>query len=194
MKKLSLALFLFSMYSVAQKKDVVFKKVATLTCECTSAKKTENLSDTDFGFCLLGSLGKLTPKEQKIIGYGTGDKSEISDEIAESIGIEMALICPEIFSKMESDEEEVEAESDLVFTGTFETTITNEFNTIKATDENKVTKDFIWLFPFDGDALLIKKKIIAGDKIEIRYREQSFFDPKTNEYRNYLEILEIKLL
>jgi hypothetical protein len=194
MKKMTLLFVLLTTYSFAQKKEVVFKKVATLTCECVTAKQAEKLSDADFGFCILGSLNKLTPKEQKIIGYDTSDKSEISDDIAESIGIEMALVCPEVFSKMETEEEEVEAEPDLVFTGTFSSTVTNEFNTVKVTDENKVTKDFIWLFPFDGDALLIKKKIVAGDKIEIRYREQSFFDPKTNDYKNYLEILEVKLL
>ncbi len=193
MKKITILLVLICSYSFAQKKEVLYKKVASLTCECTTAKKTDKLSDEDFGFCILISLNKLTPKEQKIIGYDSNEKSEIKDEIAENIGIEMALICPEIFSKIES-EEQVEEVPDLVFIGIFNTTVSNEFNTIKVTYENKVTKDFIWLFPFDGDSLLIKKKIVKGDKIEIRYREQSFFDPKTNDYKNYLEILEIKLL
>ncbi|WP_395054172.1 hypothetical protein [Flavobacterium sp.] len=193
MKKITILLVLICSYSFAQKKEVLYKKVASLTCECTTAKKTDKLSDEDFGFCILISLNKLTPKEQKIIGYDSNEKSEIKDEIAENIGIEMALICPEIFSKIES-EVQVEEVPDLVFIGIFDTTVSNEFNTIKVTYENKVTKDFIWLFPFDGDSLLIKKKIVKGDKIEIRYREQSFFDPKTNDYKNYLEILEIKLL
>jgi hypothetical protein len=41
------------------KKDVVFKKVATLTYGMRNIHDWK-LSDADFGFCILGSLNKLT--------------------------------------------------------------------------------------------------------------------------------------
>ena len=195
MKKITLLLLIISTISLGQKKVEVYKKLANFTCDCAKSKGSENLTDVAVGLCIFESLNKINVKEQKIIGYNSEKKAELSDEIAENIGTEMAFICPEVFSNLESQEgQSEEVDLDLYFTGNYSATASNEFNTIKVLDENKLQKDFIWLFPFDGDALLMKKKINVGEKIEVRYREQSFFDPKTNAYKIFNEILEIKLL
>lgn len=199
MKNATLLLLFFTAFSFAQKKEVVFKKLAEATCECTKAKGEATVTDISLGLCIFQSLDKLTPKEQKAIGYNPEKKMETIEGVAENVGLEMALICPEIFANMADGEEEVEeaaapAVEDTFITGTFDSMITNEFVSIRIIDENKAKKDFIWLFPFDGDTLFIKKKVDKGEKIEVHYREQEFFDPKTNSYQKYNEITEIKLL
>ncbi|MGK4566500.1 hypothetical protein [Flavobacterium sp. 3HN19-14] len=122
------------------------------------------------------------------------------ERIAESIGVKMAVTCPAIFTKMmsdESDENQAPAaveEPNPLFSGTFDSVSANEFKTITIISDSNEKKSFIWLFPFDGDSLFIKNKISKGDKLEIEYREQQFFDAKTNAYRTYNEITGIKLL
>lgn len=199
MKNATLLLLFFTAFSFAQKKEVVFKKLADATCECTKAKGEATITDISLGLCIFQSLDKLTPKEQKIIGYNPEKKMETIEGVAENVGLEMALICPDIFANMNDSEDEVVAEEataaeDPSIIGTFDSMVSNEFVTIKIIDENKGKKDFIWLFPFDGDTLFIKKKVDKGEKIQIYYREQEFFDPKTNSYQKYNEITEIKLL
>jgi hypothetical protein len=198
MKKLLLLLLALPLVIVAQKKEAVYKKLANVTCECASKKDPNEITETDLGICIFESLDKLDEKERKVIGYNPDKKMETIEKVAESVGIEMAVICPKVFSKLGAEEdEEVTEEPPLVDTfviGTMESITSNEFKTIHVIDENNAKRAFLWLFSFDGDTLFIKNKVVKGDKLEIHYREQEFFDPKTNSYQKYNEIIEVKLL
>jgi hypothetical protein len=196
MKK-TLLLLLFPAFTFAQKDAIVYKKLADQTCSCIISKNKEKIAEMELGLCVLASLGKLSEKEKKAINYENG--SDNLDSVSEKIGMEMVSVCPEVFSNMlqtESTEETPTEElaPDPTATGIFQSIVSNEFKTISIIDEANQKRDYIWLFPFDGDALLIKNKIVKGDKIKILYREQNFFDPKINDYRMYNEILEIELL
>lgn len=196
MKKLLIVL-LFPTVLFAQKKSEVYKKLATLTCECAS-KKTDK-SDMSLGLCIFESLDKINAKEQKVIGYNPDKKIETVEKVAEQVGVEMALTCPDIMTAYSatdevSEEEVVEDTTYITFTGVLEEIKSSEFNTIVLVNDAKEKKEFIWLFPFDNDAMFVKGKISKGDKIELEYREQSFFDPKKKEYRNYNEITGVKFL
>jgi hypothetical protein len=197
MKKL-LVLLLFPILVMAQKKEDVYKKVAALTCECSTNKGTDKLTETDLGLCIFEALGMLSDKEKKIINYNPESKSKAIEKIAENVGVEMALICPKVFSKLMDDDQVVEKVVEEVisssYKGTFDSIVSNGFNIITIIDESNTKREFIWLFSFEGDAMFIKGKIVKGDKIEIFYTEQSFFDPKTKTYKIYNEISEIKLL
>jgi len=198
MKKILLLLSLLPTVLFAQKKEEVIKKLANLACECTK-DKTE-VTETALGLCLLESVGKLSDKEKKVIGFTSGNEAEAIGKIAEEIGTQMAFVCPEVFSKLQSEGEEdateevVEDEPALSFTGTFEVMTSNEFNTLVLVNEAKERKEFIWLFAFEGDSLLIKNKISKGDKIEVEYSELEFFDAKSKTYKVYNEISYLKLL
>jgi hypothetical protein len=199
MKKIFTLLLLIPLVTIAQKKEVVYKKLANITCECANRKGASEITETDLGLCIFESLDKLNDKEKKVIGYNPDKKMETIEKVAESVGIEMAIVCPEVFSKLAENEsgdatEAVEEAEDLFATGTLESIASNEFKTINMVDENNAKRAFIWLFSFEGDALFIKNKASKGDKLEIHYREQEFFDPKTNSYQKYNEITEIKLL
>jgi hypothetical protein len=198
MKKLLLLLF-FPVLVIAQKKEEVYKKLAALTCECASNKEGDKLTETDLGLCIFESLGMLSDKEKKIINYNADSKSKSIEKIAENVGVEMALICPKLFTKLMDDDPEstgevVEEVISSSHKGTFDTIVSNEFNTITIIDESNTKREFIWLFSFEGDTLFTKGKIVKGDKIEVFYQEQQFFDPKTKTYKIYNEITEVKLL
>lgn len=199
MKKIILLLLFMPTILMAQKKEDVYKKVATSTCEC--ATKSNEISDTALGICILDALNQLTDKEKKTIGYNGSNKLEVIEKISENIGIEMVSICPEVFTKLDKDTdedqvdtEEIADEEDLVVNGTFESVVTNEFNTVSIIDEKNEKQEFLWLVPFEGDTLLIKKKLEKGDKLEITYSEHEFFDPKTNSYKKGNMILGMRLL
>lgn len=195
--KLKLLLFLMPLGLMAQKKEIVYKKLANSTCECITTKE---VTDINLGICIFDAINKLTDKERKTVNVDIDDKMASIEKIAESVGLEMAVICPEVFVKIakESDTEETfvaeEDELDLFYTGTFENIAAVEFNTIYLLDDKNVKQEFIWLFSFDGDNLFIKNKIVKGDKLEVHYRQQEFFDPKQSKYRIYNEITSIKLL
>ncbi len=197
MKK-TLLLLLFPVFLFAQKEDVVYKKLANQTCECINEKKKEKISELELGLCVISTLGKLSDKEKKIIKYDSASDTAL-DKVSEQIGMQMVSVCPEVFSNMLQAEAVVEEAAteevapDPAFEGVFQTITSNEFKTISIIDNENQKREFIWLFSFDGDALFIKNKIVKGDKIEVTYREQNFFDPKINEYRIYFEILEVKL-
>ena len=198
MKKIYLLLLLPSLI-FAQKKDEVVKKLANFACECTKGK-TE-VTETVLGLCLLESIGKLSDKEKKTIGFTSGKEADAIKNVAEEIGTQMAFVCPDVFTKMQSlneaEADEAEAYEDepaLSFTGTFEVMTSNEFNTIVLIIEAKERKEFIWSFWFEDDSLLIKNKIAKGDKIEIEYAELEFFDAKSKTYKVYNEISNLKLL
>lgn len=199
MKKM-LLLLLCTVAMTAQKKEAVYKKLAALTCECSTNKGTEKLTETDLGLCIFESLGMLDEKDRKTIGYNPDKKSTSLERIAENVGVEMALLCPKVFSNIldgEADEfvaDEIEEIISSSHKGTFESMTSTEFNTITITDESNTKREFIWLFSFEGDSLFIKDKIVKGDKIEVFYTEQQFFDPKTKTYTIYNEITEVKLL
>lgn len=200
MKKL-LLLLLFTVTMTAQKKEAVYKKLAALTCECATNKGTEKLTETELGLCIFQSLAMLDEKERKIIGYNPDRKSTSLDRIAENVGVEMALLCPKVFLNMLNEESAgLIAEDEVVeviassHKGSFESITSAEFNTITITDESNTKREFIWLFSFVGDSLFIKDKIVKGDKIEVFYTEQQFFDPKTKTYKIYNEITQVKLL
>jgi hypothetical protein len=181
----------------AQKKEAVYKKLALYTCDCVTGKK--EVTDVNLGVCIFEAMDHLSNKERRSIDVNPDDKMAAIQSIAESVGIEMAIICPDVFTKIAENKasESIvadEDELDLFYTGTFESMSTQEFNTIILLDEKKEKQEFVWLFTFEGDNLFIKNKIVKGDKLEIHYRQQDFYDPKLGKYRLYNEITSIKLL
>jgi hypothetical protein len=195
--RITILLLLFPVLLLAQKKEAVYKKLAIYTCDCVTGKK--EVSDVNLGVCIFEAMDHLSNKERRSIDVNPDDKMNAIQNIAESVGIEMAIVCPDVFTKIAENKVRDSAlvdddELDLFYTGTFESISTQEFNTIILLDEKNERQEFIWLFTFEGDNLFIKNKIIKGDKLEIHYRQQEFYDPKQGKYRIYNEIASIKLL
>jgi len=190
-------MLLMPLVLMAQKKEIVYKKLANSTCECINTKE---VTDINLGICIFAAINQLSEKERRIVNVDIDDKMASIEKIAESVGLEMASICPDVFIKIAAENNPEagitadDSDLDLFYTGTFESMTTAEFNTIFIIDDKNVRQEFIWLFTFEGDSLFVKNKIVKGDKLEIHYRQQDFFDPKQNKYRIYNEITSIKLL
>jgi hypothetical protein len=195
MKNLIIALFLLPSIAFAQKKEEVVKKIATLTCECS--EKSEKINDTSLGLCIFESIGKLSEKEKKIADLNSDNPTIGIDKIAESVGFAMVSICPKVFlalDKNKDDTPEIAADDvSLTFEGTLESISNTDFTKISVKSASD-KKEFIWLFTFEGDSLLLKNKVDKGDKLEVSYREQQFYDPKTKTYKTFNEITGLRLL
>lgn len=199
MKKTLLLLLLFPIFLLGQKKEAVYKKLANLTCDCSKNKgKDKKLSEADLGICIFESLDKLDEKERKTINYDPDKKMESVEKIAESVGLEMAIICPSIISAMSEEEppKVIEDQPAIANTikGNIDSMVANDLKFIYIIDDNHLKKEFLWLDTFDGDSLFIKGKAAVGDTIEIKYVEKNYFDPKANSYRKYNVITAVKLL
>lgn len=195
MKKLIILFILIPVTTFAQTKDEVIKKIATLTCECSD--KSAEINDTSLGLCIFEAIGKLSDKEKKAANIDPADPTSGIDKIAESVGYAMVSVCPKVFitldkNKKDNPDTAVE-EPSLTFEGTLESISNSDFTKITA-KSGVDKKEFIWLFTFEGDSLLLKNKIDKGEKIEVSYREQQFYDPKTKAYKTYNEITGLRLL
>lgn len=199
MKKiLLLTLTTLSFLSVsAQKKEAIYKKLAEKTCDCAVKKGAPNIGDAELGLCILEAVNILDAKEQKTMGINPNKKIESIEKIAEGVGVEMALTCPQVFQNMKDENGEPffqGNEGAFTNSGVVEDIVSNEFRTIKVKDASNAVVEFIWLSQFEGDSLLIKGKVVKGDKVEISFVEQQFYDLKSSTYRAYNVIKSIKLL
>ena len=196
MKKIILtAILVLGVLTVsAQKKEAVYKKIAEKSCECALQKGASNISQMDLGICLFEGINILDTKELKVLGINPDDKMGSIESVAEAVGIEMAMTCPVIFENIGYENGEVVFQKDkekevkrLTFTnsGVVEEVTTKEFKTIKIKDASNTIQEFLWLNQFEGDSLLINGKIVKGDKVEIVFAEEQFFDSKVNAYRAF---------
>jgi hypothetical protein len=188
-----------SMTVSAQKKDAVYKKIAEKSCDCAMKIGAAKIGEAELGLCLFEGLNSLEAKDLKIIGVNPDKKMESLESIAEPIGIQMAMTCPQVFQGMMNQEESAlqnNEASKQTFTnsGVVEGLTANEFKSIKIKDASNTVQEFIWLTQFEGDSLLINGKVVKGDKVEIVFTEEQFFDVKTNAYKAFNIIKSIKLL
>ena len=56
------------------------------------------------GLCIFESLNVISEKERKIIGYNPDKKAASLERVAENIGVEMALLCPNVFTNIISED------------------------------------------------------------------------------------------
>lgn len=201
MKKIVLGVLVIFMSTTvsAQKKEAVYKKIAEKSCDCAMKIGAAKIGEAELGLCLFEGLNSLEAKDLKIIGVNPDKKMESLESIAEPIGIQMAMTCPQVFQGMMNQEESAlqnNEASKQTFTnsGVVEGLTANEFKSIKIKDASNTVQEFIWLTQFEGDSLLINGKVVKGDKVEIVFTEEQFFDVKTNAYKAFNIIKSIKLL
>lgn len=200
MKKIQLLTLLLPIFLMSQKKEAVYKKLANLTCDCAEKKaKEKSLTSYDLGICIFDALDQLDVKDRKTISYNPDKKIETGMDIAKSVGIEMAIICPKYIKATKEEEPPVMIDSTQAVAvntikGSIDSLVSNGLKFIYIIDDNHLKKEFLWLDAFEGDSLFIKGKAAIGDIIEIQYVESIYFDPKENSYRKYNVITSIKLL
>ncbi|MCL9804185.1 hypothetical protein NAT51_01520 [Flavobacterium amniphilum] len=201
MKKIVLGVLVIFMSTTvsAQKKEAIYKKLAEKSCDCAMKKGAPNIGEAELGLCLFEAINTLDAKEMKVLGVNKDNIMESLETIAEPIGIQMALTCPKVFEGMMAKDEAAlqnggAAKETFTNSGVVEGLTVNEFKSIKIKDASNTVQEFIWLTQFEGDSLLINGKVVKGDKIEVVFTEEQFFDAKTNAYKAFNIIKSIKLL
>lgn len=190
-------LSLFTLLSFSQKKEDIYKKIANSCCERLNEKKSSKLTELDLGFAILQVLGDLNEKEKNIIGFNSSKAEESLEKIGEPIGIQMAMACPSIFASLVDENGKnllEESSNGNSLRGTIEELVSNDFKKIKLKNDKGEIIEFLWLSAFSTDSILVNNKVVKGDKVEINFNEENFFDPKSNSYKKYNVIKGIKFL
>ncbi|MDI9310108.1 MAG: hypothetical protein QM535_07830 [Limnohabitans sp.] len=188
-------LTLYSVFGYSQNKEEILQKLAKNSCDCVNKKNSPQITDIDFGICIIESLSTLNEKEQKVIGYNPKDGVKAIEKLTEPIGIQLALTCPQVLTQIKDKKGKSLMDDDLTsHSGIVEEIIVGDFKKIRLKSDKNEVLEFLWLFKFSNDSVLLNNKVIKGDKVEITYTIENLFDAKTNTYKSFNIIKEIKFL
>lgn len=140
------------------------------------------------GLCLLESA------------QATGMELDMSDagamrSLGEKVGMQMAGICPEVFSSFMEDGGGQEEESEMVtITGKVKSVDDGDFLTISLKEDSGKEHKLMWLRYFPGsDEFQDDPKKLVGKRVEITYQSLECYQPKAKIYYNNKEITNLKL-
>ena len=195
MKKI-LFLLLLTNLSFAQinSKDDLVNVLTNQTCECLNAKDLtgENLELT-LGVCIIQSIQKNNDYVDKYFGKNVLSNEDSMTEIAESIGVQLALNCPKftnLLSNMSYTDEENEEEY-LLLSGKISAIKYEQFLTFSVKENSGKTNQFILLSSFDNAFLLTDKILKTSDNVEVSYYEMELFDAKFGKFVSYKIVTDI---
>lgn len=177
--------------------DVV-EKVANSACDCLSTKNLEGLNDKQkemqLGVCILNGFSQHKSEIEK----GNGGKSILEggmEEIGEEVGIQMALICPEVFLHFAdvfmTDEASYEAAGIMMDLGKITSIEKKLFNIVNLELADGSMLKFLWLWDFEGSEILMKNQF-KNKWINIFYSNLEFFDPEKKKYIPYRVIEKVE--
>lgn len=195
MKKI-LFLLLLTNFSFAQvnSKEGLVDVLSNQTCDCLNTKElTEANLELTLGVCIIQSIQKNTADVEKYFGKNILSNEENMTEIAESIGVKLALECPK-FTSLISDmtyEDEAMDEEYLSLTGKIVAVNSEQFMTFKLKQDSGKTVTFLVLEDFDNSYLLLDSVIKPSDTVEISYYEATLYDAKIKKFIPYNIVLDI---
>lgn len=195
MKKILFVLLLtnFSFAQVNSKEGLV-DVLSNQTCDCLNTKElTEANLELTLGVCIIQSIQKNTADVEKYFGKNILSNEENMTEIAESIGVKLALECPK-FTSLISDmtyEDEAMDEEYLSLTGKIVAVNSEQFMTFKLKQDSGKTVTFLVLEDFDNSYLLLDSVIKPSDTVEISYYEATLYDAKIKKFIPYNIVLDI---
>jgi len=191
MKKILLLLVVFISPALLFAQDDVHKIVATETCECVQKKDASKMKDRSeiemaLGFCMLESAGK-----QKL-DVDLSDP-EVMRKFGEKVGIQMAIICPDVFATLFIKDDENPTEQ-LKFSGQIKSVDVGEFVYITFKEDTGKEHRLIWTRYFPGsDDFMDNPKKLVGKKASVSFQVVEYFSPKSKSYYNAKEITELQL-
>jgi hypothetical protein len=190
MKKLILALLFVSTLAFAQED---YKGIAQETCDCIQKKDLSNASkksiEMALGLCMFEVLQARKIEVEMTDG-------EAMRKFGEKVGVQMAPICPDVFSKLmeESEVPPPPPNPDESVTGVVKSVEEKEFLfiTLKSTTNQEIR--LVWLTEVEGaqDFLSDYKKLI-GKKVTLTYRNVDLFNPKAKGYFGYKRLTKLEL-
>lgn len=195
MKKIVFILFLTN-FSFAQvnSKEGVIDLLSNQTCDCLNTKDlTETNLELTLGVCIIQSIQKNKEEVEKYFGKNILSDEDNMTEIAESIGVQLALECSK-FTNLISDmtyEDEAMDEEYLSYSGKIIAVNSDQFMTFKLKQDSGKIVTFLVLEDFDNSYLLLDSIIQPTEKVEVSYYEATLYDAKIKKFVPYNVVLDI---
>lgn len=196
MKKILFLLLLtnFSFAQVNSKEDLV-GVLSNQTCDCLNTKElTETNLELTLGVCIIQSIQKNKEDVEKYFGKNILSNEDNMTEIAESIGVQLALECPKftsLISDMSYEDDEAMDEEYLSLAGKIVAVNADQFMTFKLKQDSGKTVTFLVLEDFDNSYLLLDSVIKPTDTVEVSYYEATLYDAKIKKFVPYNIVLDI---
>lgn len=196
MKKILFILFAIcssTTFGQAYMDDIVDK-----TCDCVDhlSKDLDNETYTmKLGLCIINSSMPYAKQLKKEYGINLDNISKGAEKLGEVVGVKMIGVCPDALvlatdkignaSDTDTEDEELEVE------GTVTKVESNQFVVFTLKTDVGKSEKFYWLNEIKTDENLEEIYLnLEGKSVYLVYTEQSFFDPKLNEYRTFNIISE----
>lgn len=191
MKKLLIVFPLFLPLCGVSQED--YKAIAQETCDCINKKDLSNGTkksiEMALGLCML----EVIQARNNEVDVSDGDAMR---KFGEKVGVQMAPICPAIFTKLaEADESNTSSTpaSESV-NGVIKNIEEKEFLFVTFKDETNREIRLVWLRHVEGaDEFLNDYKKLIGKKAKLKYQNLELFNAKAKGYFGYKELLALEL-
>lgn len=195
MKKVLFLLLVTNLsFSQVNSKEDLVNVLSNQTCDCLNTKDlTETNLELTLGVCIIQSIQKNKEESEKYFAKNILSNEENMTEIAESIGVQLALECPKftsLISDMNYDDEAMDEEY-LSLTGKIVAVNSEQFMTFKLKQDSGKTVNFLILEDFDNSYLLFDSVIKPSDTVEISYYEATLYDAKIKKFVPFYIVLDI---
>jgi hypothetical protein len=190
MKKSLLLCLLFVSTMVLAQEDI-YKTIATETCDCVSKRGIDsskrNEVEVALGLCMLESI------QAHDVDVQLTDEAAMT-AFGEKVGLQMAPICPLLFTAFMGDETEEEQVAVLEVAGKVKSIEMDEFLFLIVKDDSGKEHRLLWFRYFPGsDDFKGDPKKLVGKNVTVLYENQECYFPKAKTYRDSKEIRELKL-
>lgn len=189
MKKILVALLLLPLVSFAQED---YKEIAQKTCECIQKKDmsaaTKKQIEVALGLCMFEVIQSLNIQVDMADG-------EAMRKFGEKVGMQMAPLCPAIFTKlMEETESDTASPAYETINGVIKSIEEKEFLFVTLKDETNKEVRLVWLRHVEGaDDFLNDYKKLIGKKVSVTYQNLELFNAKAKGYFGYKELLTVQV-
>jgi hypothetical protein len=213
MKKFLLLLLAIGQFAFSQNltKEKLKEKLGKELCEDIKDKKfTSQNFEMVLGLSMMKVIKNNKADVEKHYGTDLYGEGGVLEKIGEDLGEQMVTICPDTFEKIYGtgaldkyiDEAAEEMAADTVayaeeayeepnISGKFVTSKLETFQTISVKQDNGSVSNFVMLYEFEGDDLVLQNKLKTNDKLTVYYFEDTLYDPKQKKFIKYNIISEI---
>jgi hypothetical protein len=176
-------------------------KLLEKTCNCVS-KINDSLEGDKYnmalGVCMLEAAEPYKKQLKKDYDIDMDRIDTQGEKMGRIIGVKMAAYCPDVLSKLTikaTKKKEEKAAEEMMMTG-YITKVDKDFFVVFSLkdDTGKITKLY-WLSFVESDIDLASDfSLMIGKNVEAYYKTESFYDPKIEEYRQFLVLTKLVAL
>ncbi len=169
-----------------------FKGIAEETCACIQKKDLSNASKKSIEVALSLCMFEVIQARHIEVDMSDGDAMR---KFGEKVGMQMAPICPDIFTKLMEDAAPPQtATTNETVSGIIKSIEEKEFLFITLKDESNKEIRLVWLRHVAGaDEFLNDYKKLIGKKVTITYQIFELFNAQAKGYFGYKMITALTL-